>query len=446
MAMSDAILTRLLTLHPKIIDLTLDRMWRILARLGNPQDRLPPVIHVAGTNGKGSTLAFLRAMMEAAGLGVHCYTSPHLVRFNERIRLARKGGGLLIPEDDMTALLEECEKANCGEPITFFEITTAAAFLAFARKPADYLLLEVGLGGRLDATNVVAKPRLSIVTTIDYDHQQFLGDTLSLIAGEKAGILKPGVTGIVGVQPEEARERIESAAARAGSSLLIANQDWQAFEQHGRLVFQDENGLLDLPLPQLQGRHQIDNAGNAIAAIRALGDPRITDQHIAKGLKTAVWPARMQRLGAGSLHALIPGDCELWLDGGHNPAGGRALAQSFSELNERYSRPLVLVWGMLNTKEIGGFIAPFSGIANRVVTVTIPGEENAMPAEKLAEAARHQGLTAEPSSSLEDAIRLAGNTDPAPRILICGSLYLAGRILAAHLGEAMSEVTGNSRR
>ncbi len=446
MAISDAILTRLLSLHPKIIDLTLDRMWRILEKLGTPHEQMPPVIHVAGTNGKGSTIAYLRAMMEAAGLTVHCYTSPHLVRFHERIRIGRKGGGLLIPENELSELLEESETANGGEAITFFEITTAAAFLAFARTPADYLLLEVGLGGRLDATNVIAKPKLTVITTIDYDHQQFLGDTLSLIAGEKAGILKRGVTGIVSVQPDEARERIELAASRAGAPLLIANQDWQCFEQHGRMVFQDENGLLDLPMPQLQGRHQIDNAGNAIAAIRAIGDRRITDQNIAEGLKTVVWPARMQRLGPGSLHALIPADCELWLDGGHNPSGGRALAQSFGELNERFSRPLVLIWGMINTKEIEGFIAPFAGVAHRVVTLSIPGEENAVPAERLAQAARSKRMEAEAAASLEDALRQAGSTDPAPRILICGSLYLAGRVLAAHLGEAMSEVTGTARR
>lgn len=445
MAMTDAILTRLLTLHPKIIDLTLDRMWHILAKLGNPQDRLPPTVHVAGTNGKGSTIAYMRAMMEAAGLSVHCYTSPHLVRFHERIRIGRKGGGLLIGDDELSALLEECEKANGGEPITFFEITTAAAFLAFARKPADYLLLEVGLGGRLDATNTI-RPRLSVITTIDLDHQQFLGDTLSLIAHEKAGILKRGVTGIVGVQPEEARDEIETVAARTGAPLLIANQDWQSYEQHGRLVFQDESGLLDLPMPQLQGRHQIDNAGNAIAAIRALGDERISDASIAQGLKTVTWPARMQRLGAGSLHALIAADCELWLDGGHNPSGGRALAQSFSELNERYSRPLVLIWGMLNTKEPGGFIAPFAGVAHQVIALTIPGEDNALPAERLAEIARAHGLPATTATSIEDALEQASALLPPPRILICGSLYLAGRVLAAHLGEAMSEVTGTSRR
>lgn len=442
MALSDAILTRLLSLHPKIIDLSLDRMHSILGRLGNPQERLPPVIHVAGTNGKGSTVAYLRSMLEAAGLRVHCYTSPHLVKFHERIRVA----GELISEPDLTALLEECETANGNAPITFFEITTAAAFLAFSRTPADYLILEVGLGGRLDATNVVDRPKLSVITAIDYDHQQYLGITLTLIAREKAGILKRKVPAIVGVQPDEARAEIERVAERAAAPLQIANQDWQCFEQHGRLVFQDEGGLLDLPLPHLQGRHQVDNAGNAIAAIRALADGRIADHHIAEGLKSVTWPARMQRLGPGALWTLVPADAELWLDGGHNPSAARALAQAFSDLNDRHSRPLVLIWGMLNTKDAESFIGAFSGIVHRAVTLTIPEEENAVAAETLAQAARGKGLAAETAASLEDALRQASLTTPAPRILICGSLYLAGRVLAAHHGEDMSRVSGTARR
>jgi len=446
MAVSDAILKRLLSLHPKIIDLKLDRMWRILAHLGNPQGDLPPVLHVAGTNGKGSTIAYLRSAMEAAGLSVHCYTSPHLVKFHERIRLGRHGGGELIAEDQLSALLEECKAVNGGEPITFFEITTAAAFLAFARHPADYLILEVGLGGRLDATNVVARPALSIITTIDYDHQQYLGATLTEIAREKAGILKPGVAAIVAPQPDEARAEIERCAETEGAPLLIANQDWQAYEQHGRLVYQDESGLLDLPLPQLLGRHQIDNAGTAIAALRSLDDARIGESHIAQGLRTAIWPARMQRLGPGELWSFIPKDAELWLDGGHNPSAGRALARAFSELNERVSRPLVLIWGMLNTKAIDDFITPFAEIVHRVVTLTIPDEENAVPARELAEAARRHDMSAETADSLEEALKQAAQITPAPRILIAGSLYLAGRVLARHSGEAMSQVTGAGRR
>ena len=442
MALSDAILTRLLSLHPKIIDLSLGRMHDILGKLGNPERRLPPVIHVAGTNGKGSTVAYLRHIMQAAGLKVHAYTSPHLVKFHERIRVA----GELVSEADLTALLEECEAVNGGQPITFFEITTAAAFLAFSRTPADYLILEVGLGGRLDATNVIEAPALSVITTIDYDHQQYLGDTLSLIAHEKAGILKRGRPAVVGVQPDEARAEIARVGERVRAELHISGQDWQAYEQHGRLVFQDENGLLDLPLPQLKGRHQIDNAGNAVAAVRLLNDPRISEHHIAEGLKATAWPARMQRLGPGALSALVPAESELWLDGGHNPSAGRVLAQAFSELNDRHSRPLILVWGMLNTKDVGSFIGCFAGIAGRVVTITIPDEENAVPAELLAEAARAHGLPAETATGLEAALKQASLTVPAPRILICGSLYLAGRVLAAHGNEEMSRVSGAGRR
>ena len=441
MALSDAILTRLLSLHPKIIDLSLGRMQVLLEKLGHPEKKLPPVIHVAGTNGKGSTVAYLRHIMQAAGLKAHAYTSPHLVKFHERIRVA----GELISEPDLTALLEECEQVNGGLPITFFEITTAAAFLAYSRTPADYLILEVGLGGRLDATNVI-DPAVSVITTIDYDHQQYLGDTLSLIAHEKAGILKRGVPAVVGVQPDEARAEIERVAERVRAPLHIAGQEWQAYEQHGRLVFQDERGLLDLPLPQLKGRHQIDNAGNAIATIRVLDDPRISDAHIADGLKSTTWPARMQRLVQGALSTLVPAESELWLDGGHNPSAGKVLAQAFSELNERHSRPLVMVWGMLNTKDVGSFIGCFAGIASRVITITIPDEENAVPAEKLAEAARARGLRAETAPGLDAALHQASSTVPAPRILICGSLYLAGRVLAAHGNEEMTKVSGAGRR
>jgi dihydrofolate synthase/folylpolyglutamate synthase len=442
MAMTDAILERLLTLHPKIIDLDLGRIERLLALLGHPEKALPPIVHIAGTNGKGSTLAYLRSILEAAGLAVHCYTSPHLVKFHERIRIA----GTLIAETELAALLEECERANDGAPITFFEITTAAAFLAFSRHPADYLLLEVGLGGRLDATNVVQHPKACVITTVDYDHQQFLGDTLTSIAFEKAGILKRGVPGVVGPQNDEALTEIERVAARVRAPLAIANRDWQSFEQHGRLIFQDERGLLDLPLPQLQGRHQIDNAGTAIAALRALDDSRVSDGHIAQGLKRTVWPARMQRLGQGMLRLSVPRDAELWLDGGHNPSAGRVLAQAFSDLNERVSRPLVLVWGMLNTKDAGKFIAPFAGLAHRVVTLKIPGEPNAIPAEQLANFAREEGLSAETASSLDDALRQASTGAPAPRILICGSLYLAGQALAADSGDTPSQISGAARR
>src|SRR5690606_9871565 len=291
---SDLVLARLMSLHPKIIDLSLGRVERLLAALGHPELALPPVIHVAGTNGKGSTIAMIRAGLESGGSRVHVYTSPHLARFHERIRLA----GELIAEDRLIDLLERCEEANGGEPITYFEITTCAAFLAFAEEPADALLLEVGLGGRLDATNVVPEPRLSVITPISVDHQQYLGDTLAEIAGEKAGILRRGVPCVVGPQEDEALAAIEARAEALGAPLLLAGRDWTVWEEHGRVAFQDEGGLLDLPPPALLGAHQVTNAGMAVAALRALG---AGDAACQAALRDAVWPARMQRLRHGPL-------------------------------------------------------------------------------------------------------------------------------------------------
>ncbi len=449
MAVSDAILMRLLELHPKIIDLSLDRMWRLLEALGNPQLELPPVVHIAGTNGKGSTLANMRAMIEAAGLCAHAYTSPHLVRFHERIRLGGAGGSALIAEDRLVALLEECEHANKGEPITFFEITTAAAMLAFARTPADYALLEVGLGGRLDATNIIAEPAVCVITPVDMDHEQYLGDTLAAIAVEKAGILKQGVRACVGIQQDEAREAIEAVAAKIGAKLKFANQDFQCFEQYGRMVFQDEDGLLDLDLPALAGRFQIDNAGLAIAAIRTLDDKRITPDHIADGLARVTWSARMERLEPGHLHTLVPAGTEIWLDGGHNPSAGRAVAAALADLDERSPRPLVLITGMLNTKRADGYLRPFAGLVQKVMAIAIPGEENTIPAVELARDAIATGLDARPYDSIEQALRaageIAGGSTPS-RIVIGGSLYLAGNVLALHRGEMPSQVSGTARR
>src|SRR5665213_340977 len=433
---------RLLELHPKIIDLSLDRMERLLARLGNPERKLPPTIHIAGTNGKGSTLAFTRAIMEAVGLKVHTYISPHLVRFHERIGLAGKP----IAEADLVALLEECEAANGKEPITFFEITTAAAFLAYARKPADYLLLEVGLGGRLDATNVVAKPAVCVITSIGLDHQQYLGETIQEIAREKAGILKRGCVGVLGSNSPGVREEIEQVALKVGAPLTIANQDWQSYTQHGRLVFQDENGLLDLPMPALAGPHQVDNAGNAIAAIRALNDSRISEEAIATGLRTVTWPARMQNLGAGHLREFVSANTEVWLDGGHNAPAGPMVAAAMRELSARLPKPLVLIWGMLNTKSPSGFIANFKGLAEAVICLPIPDEVNTIPANELVAAAQGEGLKALAASSIEQALREASKLFPNPRILICGSLYLAGHVLALHSGEEASKVSGAAKR
>ena len=438
MAVSDAILTRLLALHPKIIDLSLDRMHRILSKLGNPERHLPPVIHVAGTNGKGSTQAFLRAMLEAAGLKVHAYTSPHLVKFHERIRVA----GELISEPNLSALLEECEAANGGEPITFFEITTAAAFLAFSRTPADYLLLEVGLGGRLDATNVIAKPVACCITSIGLDHQQYLGETIDLIAREKAGIIKRAVSCVVGAMPVEAREAIEDVASKVRAPLAIAGQDWDCYLQHGRMVFQDQDGLLDLPLPALPGSHQIGNAGNAIAVIRALKDDRITEQNIADGLTSVTWPARLQRLKGGVLSSLLGEGSELWLDGGHNADAGVVLAQSLKAMSQK---PLVIIWGMLNTKDATQFFRPLSDMADHVITISIPNEVNAISAEMLAETVKALGTPASTAATVEDAVSKAAAFNGA-RVLICGSLYLAGHVLAAEQQTEMSAVTGVARR
>ncbi|MGI9482706.1 MAG: bifunctional folylpolyglutamate synthase/dihydrofolate synthase [Hyphomicrobiales bacterium] len=446
MAHSDAILKRLLALHPKIIDLSLDRMERILDALGNPQDKLPPVIHVAGTNGKGSTIANMQAMFEAAGKSVHAYTSPHLVRFHERIYLGAPGGGSLISEEDLSELLEECEVANGDAPITFFEITTAAAFLAFSRAPADYCLLEVGLGGRLDATNVIPAPALTLITPVGIDHQQYLGESIVEIAGEKAGILKRGVKCILGPQPDKVHDVIEHKAARLAAPLIVSGQDFQTYEEHGRLVYQDEKGLLDLPLPKLAGRFQIENAGTAIAAVRALQDASVGEAAIAQGITTAKWKARLQRLDAGPLFKMLPEGAELWLDGGHNQAAGHALAISLAEIEERAPKPLVLITGLLKTKDPSDYLSAFSGLAKTIVTLKIPDEENALTAEELASTASGLGFETIKASDIEDALRLAAeNTDGPARVLICGSLYLAGHVLALNSGAEKSGPSGTTR-
>ena len=417
-ATSDIILDRMMSLHPKIIDLTLDRVWRLLDALGNPQDRLPPVIHIAGTNGKGSTLSMIRAGLEGAGLRAHAYTSPHLARFHERIRLA----GNLISEDDLTAVLDECYAANNGENITYFEITTCAALLAMSRVDADYTLLEVGLGGRLDATNVVTTPALTVITPVSIDHEQFLGNTLAKIAGEKAGIIKRGVPCIVGPQADEALEVIEARAAALGAPLIAQGQHWHAFAERGRLVFQDDTGLLDLPLPNLPGAHQIENAGAALAALRALN---IGDVAFDAAVTQAQWPARMQRLQHGPLIEAAP-KAELWLDGGHNAAAGLALAQHLATLPKR---PTHLICGMLNTKDITGYLSPLAAHSDSLIAVSIPGEANTLPAEETAHQSHLVGLTATTAESVLDAVRTIAADDPQARILICGSLYLAGAIL-----------------
>ncbi len=417
-ASSDAILDRMMTLHPKVIDLTLDRVLRLAAALGHPERRIPPVVHIAGTNGKGSTQAMIRAGIEASGATAHAYTSPHLARFHERIRLA----GNLIEEPALAALLDECVTANGPESITFFEITTCAAFLAFARTPADWTLLEVGLGGRLDATNIVQAPRLTVITPVSLDHQQYLGDTVAQIAGEKAGILKRGVPCVIGPQTVEGLAVIEARAARLGAPVLAFGQHWHVAEDRGRMVFQDETGLLDLPLPNLPGPHQIQNAGAALAALRHLGfDAAACEAAVTR----AVWPARMQRLRHGPLVEVAP-RVELWLDGGHNPAGGEALAATLARMP---ARPTHLICGMLNTKDIGGYLRPLAAQAQSLTAVSIPNEKNTLPAEDTCAAGQAAGMAATTAPSVAQALARIAAADPEARVLICGSLYLAGQVL-----------------
>jgi len=415
---SDILLERMMSLHPKMIDLTLDRVWRLLAALDHPERDIPPVIHVAGTNGKGSTVAMLRAGLEGAGESCHAYTSPHLARFHERIRVA----GELISEPDFIRVLDECWEANDRQEITFFEITTVAAILAFARTPADWTLLEVGLGGRLDATNVIDRPKMTVITPIDYDHQQYLGDTLSEIAFEKAGILKRGVPCVVGPQHDAALEVIERQAAKVGAPLLVHGQHWHAVEERGRLVFQDDHGLLDLPAPNLPGPHQFLNAGGALAALRHLG---YGEAACEAAVTAAFWPARMQRLRHGPLVELA-GAAELWLDGGHNPAAGKVVAETLRGMPER---PTHLICGMLKTKDPAGFLEPLREVARSLTSIAIPGETATLPAEDTAAAGEKSGFAAHIAESPAEAIRAIVSRDPEGRILICGSLYLAGSVL-----------------
>lgn len=418
---SDVILERMMALHPKVIDLTLDRVWRLLAALDNPQNDLPPVVHIAGTNGKGSTQAMIRAGLEAAGKHVHAYTSPHLARFHERIRLA----GDLIAEDHLSTVLDECYSKNGGENITYFEITTCAALLAMARTPADYTLLEVGLGGRLDATNVIDSPAVSIITPISIDHEAFLGNTLTKIAGEKAGIIKRGCPVIVGPQTDEAMDVIEATAARLGAPMFAYGQHWHIARERDRLVYQDEAGLLDMPLPNLPGAHQYQNAGAAIAALRYLGFDAAACE---AAVSTAQWPARMQRLKRGPVIDAAP-DAEIWLDGGHNPAAGEAIGAHLASLPKR---PTYLICGMLNTKDIGGYLRPMAEQAEHLFAVSIPGETNTLTAQDTANAALTAGMAASTALSVQNAVEEIVRITPRARILICGSLYLAGNILKTH--------------
>ena len=415
---SDAILARMMSLHPKVIDLTLDRVHRLLAALDHPEKSLPPVIHIAGTNGKGSTQAMIRAGLEAEGDLVHAYTSPHLARFHERIRLA----GSLISEPALAALLDEAVAANGPDPITFFEITTVAALLAFARTKADYTLLEVGLGGRLDATNVIDRPALTVITPVSIDHQQYFGDTLPEIACEKSGILKRGVPCIVGPQEAAGLDVIEARATKLGVPLFIYGQHWHTSQEAGRMIYQDENGLLDLPLPSLLGAHQITNAGAAIAALRYFGKSSAACE---AAVTRPEWPARMQRLRQGPLVDAAP-EIELWLDGGHNPAGGQAIGATLAAMPKR---PSYLICGMLNTKDIKAYLYPLASHIQALHAISIPNEINTLSAENTRDAAISVGMRATAEADVMAALNAIKAQDANARVLICGSLYLAGMIL-----------------
>ena len=416
---SDVVLDRLLSLHPKIIDLTLDRVTRLLKKLNNPEDKISQVVHIAGTNGKGSTQAFLRAAIESSGESAHVYTSPHLTRFHERIRVA----GSLISENVLADILNECELANNGKPITFFEITTCAAFLIFSRIKADYTLLEVGLGGRLDATNILKKPKLTIITPISMDHVQFLGSTIEQIANEKAGIIKEGIPCIVGHQSKDAIDVIKKRAIELKSKLKIYGEHWQVYAKSDKLIFKDAMGFLELPLPKLIGQHQIENAGTAIAAMRELSIP---DEACKESMKNVYWPARMQRLESGPL-VKMANESEIWLDGGHNQAAGIAISNALEQLPK--CRTNILICGMLKTKDLKAFLNPLFNSAKFLYGIRIQGEENSNSAETIVNQAREIGFSAFKTQKVSDAILQIIKAHPNSRIIICGSLFLAGKIL-----------------
>ena len=426
---------KLLALHPKGFDLSLDRITRLLAALGDPHLRLPPIIHVAGTNGKGSVTAFSRAILEAAGFSVHVHTSPHLVNWHERYRLGVKGGrGELVSDAILADAVRRVAAANDGRKVTVFEILTAVTFLLFSEHPADVAVLEVGLGGRFDATNVIARPAVSVIMPISLDHQAYLGDRVELIAAEKAGIMKRGAAVVIGHQEEEAaRTVLVETAERLGCPHTVYGQDFFSYEEFGRLVYQDEFGLYDLPLPRLPGRHQYANAAAAIRAVRAAGFV-VGEAEIEKGITSVEWPGRLQRLTEGTLARLAPRAAEIWVDGGHNPGAGQVIAEMMATLEERDSRPLFLVTGMINTKDPAGYFDAFRGIAERVFTVPIRGSDAGVDPVVLAGEAIDAGLDAEPLSSVAEALRAIGaaidGDAGAPRILIGGSLYLVGDVLA----------------
>jgi dihydrofolate synthase/folylpolyglutamate synthase len=416
-------LDRLSKLSPAGDRLGLDRISELLDRLGRPQDRLPPVFHVAGTNGKGSTCAFLRAALEAAGYRVHAFTSPHLVRFNERIRVA----GRLIEDEQLATLLAEVLDASGGVEPSFFEVATAVALLAFARTSADACILEVGLGGRLDSTNVVDRPLVTAIASLGLDHQQFLGKRLADIAAEKAGIAKRDVPLITQLYPTPVASRVWQVAQAAGAIWLPRGGSWDATVRRGRLAYRDAIGSLELPLPRLPGKHQATNAALAVALLRHQSALDVPETAFRQAMTQVDWPARMQRLGDGPLTRLLPQGSELWLDGGHNPSAARAIAE-LVQLRFDDRLPLVLVFASLGTKDPKGTLAPFKGLADQVLMLPIDGHDHRDP-QDLAELARSLGLRAAAFGGLTDALDAVAQ--PA-RVLIFGSLYLAGEALAAN--------------
>jgi dihydrofolate synthase/folylpolyglutamate synthase len=433
---AEAEIERLMSLHPKGFDLSLDRITRLLARLGNPQERVPPVIHIAGTNGKGSAAAFCRALLEAAGMTVNVHTSPHLVNWHERYRLGQVGAGKLVSDSDLADAVSRVAEANRGETITVFEILTAVMFVLFSEHPADASIIEVGLGGRFDATNVIARPAVSLIMPIALDHEAYLGDRVELIAMEKAGIMKPGCPVVIGSQIYDAAfEVLADAAERLGCPVKVYGQDFVAFEEFGRMVYQDEDGLFDLPLPVLPGRHQLANAAAAIAAVKAAEFP-LEARHAEAAVANANWPARMQRIDSGALFDLAPAGSEIWLDGGHNPSAGAVVAEMLADEEERKPRPLYMICGMINTKDAGGYLRAFHGMVRHIFTVPVETSDAGVPNDELAARAMAEELSAEPVASVENALRLLrdaiGPEETPPRIFIGGSLYLAGEFLRAN--------------
>jgi dihydrofolate synthase/folylpolyglutamate synthase len=429
------VIDELMGLHPKGFDLSLDRIARLLERLGNPQDKLPPIIHVAGTNGKGSVTAFCRALLEAGGYSAHVHTSPHLVNWHERYRIGVKGGrGQLVDDAIFAEALRRVAEANAGEKITVFEILTAVTFILFSEHPADAVIIEVGLGGRFDATNVISKPAVSVIMPISLDHQPFLGDRVELIAAEKAGIMKDGQPVVIGHQEYDAAlDVLMSTAERLHCPTAVFGQDYMAHEEYGRLVYQDEFGLADLPLPKLPGRHQHANAAAAIRAVKAAGFV-VSEAMMEKAMVTVEWPGRLQRLTAGRLMAYAPAGAEIWVDGGHNPGAGIAIAEAMANLEEKQPRPLFLITGMINTKDPVGYFKAFAGLVEKVFCVPIRASDSMIDPVILSHAAYDAGLVAEPMSNVGDALeaikQLADPHPLPPRILVGGSLYLVGDVLA----------------